>query len=139
MHEYILALLGGAMIGLATIMLMATQGKILGVSGILSRLLPPKSNEADWRISFVLGVLVAPVLTMLVTGYRPDVDITNNLPLLIIGGLLVGLGTVLGNGCTSGHGVCGLSRFSTRSLVATVIFMLTAIITVWVMRSVTGA
>jgi uncharacterized membrane protein YedE/YeeE len=139
MHEYILALTGGAMIGLAAVLLMATQGSILGVSGILSQLLPPKSSAADWRISFVLGVLVAPILTMLITGYTPAVDITSNLPLLIIGGVLVGVGTVLGNGCTSGHGVCGLSRLSTRSLVATVIFMITAIITVWVMRSATGA
>ncbi|MFT6304350.1 MAG: putative membrane protein YedE/YeeE [Granulosicoccus sp.] len=139
MHEYTLALLGGAMIGLAALMLMATQGEILGVSGILSRLLPPKSDNADWRISFVLGVLTAPVLTVLVTGYTPTVQITTNLPLLIGGGLLVGVGTVLGNGCTSGHGVCGLSRLSTRSLIATVIFMLTAIITVWLMNSATRA
>ncbi|MFT4726441.1 MAG: putative membrane protein YedE/YeeE [Granulosicoccus sp.] len=138
-HEYIPALLGGTMIGLAAVMLMATQGSILGVSGILSQLLPPKSKDADWRISFVFGVLVGPVLTMLVTSYRPTVDITNNLPLLIIGGLLVGVGTVLGNGCTSGHGVCGLSRLSTRSLIATTVFMITAIITVWVKHSVTGA
>ena len=131
--------MGGAMIGLAAVMLMATQGSILGVSGILSQLLPPKSSAADWRISFVLGVLVAPILTMLITGYTPTVDITSNLPLLIIGGALVGVGTVLGNGCTSGHGVCGLSRLSTRSLVATAIFMITAIATVWAMRSVTGA
>ena len=139
MHEYFLALLGGAMIGLAAVILMATQGSILGVSGILNHLLPPKSSTADWRISFVLGVLVAPILTMLITGYTPTVDITSNLPLLIIGGVLVGVGTVLGNGCTSGHGVCGLSRLSTRSLVATAIFMITAIATVWVMRSATGA
>lgn len=127
------------MIGLAAVILMATQGSILGVSGILSQLLPPKSSTADWRISFVFGVLLAPILTMLITGYTPNVDITSNLPLLIIGGVLVGIGTVLGNGCTSGHGVCGLSRLSTRSLVATAIFMITAITTVWVMRSATGA
>lgn len=139
MHEYILALLGGSMIGLAALILMATQGEILGVSGILSRLLPPKSEGADWRISFVLGVLVAPVLSMIAIGYTPTVEITSSLPLLIGGGLLVGVGTVLGNGCTSGHGVCGLSRLSTRSLIATAIFMLTAIITVWVMNSATGA
>ena len=139
MHEYLLALAGGAMIGLAAVALMATQGSILGVSGILNQLLPPKSSATDWRISFVLGVLLAPILTMLITGYAPNVDITRNLPLLIIGGLLVGVGTVLGNGCTSGHGVCGLSRLSTRSLVATAIFMITAIATVWMMRSTIAA
>jgi len=139
MHEYILALLGGVMIGLAALILMATQGSILGVSGILNRLLPPKTAGSDWRISFVLGVLAAPLVTLLVTGYRPPVQITNNLLLLIFGGLLVGVGTVLGNGCTSGHGVCGLSRLSTRSFVATVIFMITAMVTVWFIRSFVGA
>ena len=127
------------MIGLAALILMATQGSILGISGILNQLLPPKTTGADWRICFVLGVLVAPVVTLFVTGYRPPVEITNNQLLLIVGGLLVGVGTVLGNGCTSGHGVCGLSRLSARSFVATVVFMLTAIVTVWFMRSVVGA
>lgn len=138
MHEYILALIGGAMIGLAAVVLMASQGSIMGISGILSQLLPPKSSDTDWRVIFVLGVMAAPLMMLLVTGYKPTVDITSSLPLLIGGGLLVGAGTVLGNGCTSGHGVCGLSRFSIRSLVATVVFMLVAVITVLVTRTVGG-
>jgi uncharacterized membrane protein YedE/YeeE len=139
MHEYLLALLGGAMIGLAAVILMAAQGSILGISGILNQLLPPISPDLDWRITFVIGVLLAPVITLLITGYQPTVEITDNLVLIIAGGLLVGVGTVLGNGCTSGHGVCGLSRLSIRSLVATLIFMITAIATVWFMRSILGA
>lgn len=139
MYDYILALLGGAMIGLAAVMLMATHGKILGVSGIVSQLLPPFSTNENWRISFVLGVLAAPVAASLILGYRPAVEITSNLLLLIVGGLLVGIGTVMGSGCTSGHGVCGLSRLSTRSVVATAVFMLTAVATVFVVRTVTGA
>lgn len=139
MYDYILALLGGAMIGMAAVMLMATHGKILGVSGIVSQLLPPFSTNENWRISFVLGVLAAPVAASLILGYRPAVEITSNLLLLIVGGLLVGIGTVMGSGCTSGHGVCGLSRLSTRSVVATAVFMLTAVATVFVVRTVTGA
>ena len=79
MYDYILALLGGAMIGLAAVMLMATHGKILGVSGIVSQLLPPFSTNENWRISFVLGVLAAPVAASLILGYRPAVEITSNL------------------------------------------------------------
>ena len=139
MYDYILALLGGAMIGMAAVMLMATHGKILGVSGIVSQLLPPFSTNENWRISFVLGVLAAPVAASLILGYRPAVEITSNLLLLIVSGLLVGIGTVMGSGCTSGHGVCGLSRLSTRSVVATAVFMLTAVATVFVVRTVTGA
>lgn len=139
MYDYILALLGGAMIGMAAVMLMATHGKILGVSGIVSQLLPPFSTNENWRISFVLGVLAAPAAASLILGYRPAVEITSNLLLLIVGGLLVGIGTVMGSGCTSGHGVCGLSRLSTRSVVATAVFMLTAVATVFVVRTVTGA
>ena len=119
MHDFILALLGGAMIGLAAVLLMATQGSIMGISGIASRLLPPISTDWQWRLAFLAGVLVAPLLATLITGEQPVIDISNNAVLLVIGGLLVGFGTVVGNGCTSGHGVCGLSRFSTRSLIAT--------------------
>lgn len=138
MHEYLQALIGGLMIGLAAVVLMATHGKILGVSGILSRLLPPTATDWSWRVSFVIGVLAAPVLLLLFTGRQPDVELTAGLPLLVGGGLLVGLGTVIGSGCTSGHGVCGLGRLSTRSLVATATFMGTAGITVYFARHVIG-
>ncbi len=127
-----LALIGGAMIGAAAVMLMAVQGSIMGISGIVSRLLPPLAADRMWRVSFLLGILAAPILWLLVTGRRPPVDITDNPLLLILGGLLVGAGTVIGNGCTSGHGVCGLSRVSGRSIIATGVFVGVAVATVWV-------
>jgi len=139
MQDFLFALVGGVMIGLAAVMLMATQGKILGVSGILSQLLSKFTEGELWRLSFVSGVLAAPVLTLIVTGYKPAVEITDSTALLILAGLLVGVGTTLGSGCTSGHGVCGLSRFSVRSIFATVVFMVVAIVTVWAMNSMTGA
>lgn len=139
MHEFILALIGGAMIGLASVILMATEGRILGVSGILNQSFSSFSNAYSWRLSFILGVLAAPLLIILLTSYKPSVEITENVVPLITGGLLVGAGTVLGNGCTSGHGVCGISRLSARSLFATVVFVVAAIITVWAMNTAVGA
>ena len=105
MHDFILALAGGMMIGLSAVLLMATHGKIMGVSGILSRSLSSFSSGNQWRISILLGVLAAPVLSMLIIGYKPVVEITGSVVLLIAGGIWAGVGTVLSNGCTSGHGV----------------------------------
>lgn len=130
MNDLILATIGGAMIGLAAVLLMATEGKIMGISGIASNLLPPTSSDWRWRVSFLGGVLAAPIAFQLLSGTAITIQISSNSLLLIVSGLLVGVGTVVGNGCTSGHGVCGLSRFSIRSLVATGVFMLTAIIVV---------
>lgn len=138
MTELILATIGGAIIGLAAVLLMATEGKIMGISGIASNLLPPISSDWQWRLSFLGGVLAAPIGYQLLTGAAPEVQITNSSILLVVSGLLVGLGTVIGNGCTSGHGVCGLSRFSVRSLVATGVFMVTAILIVLINRLTTG-
>ncbi|MBX2840117.1 MAG: YeeE/YedE family protein [Gammaproteobacteria bacterium] len=134
MHDYLLALIGGTMIGAAAVLLMASHGRIMGVSGIISRLMPPVANDWHWRIAFVIGVIVAPLIALLINGKLPSIQITHSPVVLAIGGLLVGTGTVIGNGCTSGHGVCGLSRFSVRSLVATMIFMLAAVITVYIVR-----
>ncbi len=134
MHDYLLALLGGAMIGFAAVLLMAAHGNIMGVSGIVNRLLPPIAVDWQWRALFVLGTVLSPVVAMLISGQFPEITITKNPAVLLIGGLIVGVGTVTGNGCTSGHGVCGLSRHSTRSLVATIVFMLSAIATVYVVR-----
>ncbi len=139
MHDFILALLGGAMIGLAAVLLMATNGSIMGISGIASRLLPPVAEDWKWRLAFLAGVVLAPVLMLLVSGTKPMVQISNSLPLLIVGGFVMGFGTVFGNGCTSGHGVCGLSRFSVRSIIATGVFMLSAFATVFITRHVIGA
>ncbi len=130
MNEIMMALLGGTMIGLAALLLMATQGAVMGASGILSRALQTPSSDSLWRVSFLLGMLLAPLLVIVLGGKPIEIQITNNVPLLIVAGVLVGVGTVVGNGCTSGHGICGISRFSTRSIIATCVFMLTAIITV---------
>ncbi len=126
---------GGALIGLAAVLLMAFQGRIAGVSGIASRLLPPyEDREFAGRLAFVAGLVAAPVLVWLATGRFPQQTIEAGMPVLVLAGLLVGFGSVWGNGCTSGHGVCGLSRLSVRSLVATATFMVTAILTVFVVR-----
>ena len=139
MHEIAMAFLGGLMIGTAAVLLMATHGSIMGISGITSKLLPPVADDWHWRIFFIAGVLAAPIVGYVISGARPAVEITGSVAVLIVGGLLVGFGTVIGNGCTSGHGVCGLSRFSVRSIVATGIFMLFAIVTVFITHHVLGA
>jgi len=131
----IASVLGGALIGLSAVMLMAFTGRIAGVSGIASRLLPPyEDKEFAGRLAFVAGLVAAPLLVRLVTGSLPSQSIMAGAPVLVIAGLLVGFGSVWGNGCTSGHGVCGISRLSMRSLVATAIFMATAIVTVFLTR-----
>jgi uncharacterized membrane protein YedE/YeeE len=129
------SVIGGALIGLAAVMLLAFTGRVAGVSGIASRLLPPyEDKEFAGRLAFVTGLVVAPLLVWLVTGSLPHQSIQAGAAVLVIAGLLVGFGSVWGNGCTSGHGVCGLSRLSMRSLVATVTFMATAIVTVFLVR-----
>ena len=131
----IASVLGGALIGLSAVMLMAFTGRIAGVSGIASRLLPPyEDGEFAGRLAFVAGLVAAPLLARLATGSLPSQSIVAAAPVLVIAGLLVGFGSVWGNGCTSGHGVCGISRLSMRSLVATAIFMVTAIVTVFLTR-----
>jgi uncharacterized membrane protein YedE/YeeE len=126
---------GGALIGLSAVMLMAFAGRIAGISGIASRLLPPyEDREFSGRLALVAGLVAAPLLVWLVTGSLPSQTIQAGAPVLIVAGLLVGFGSVWGNGCTSGHGVCGLSRLSMRSLVATATFMATAIVTVFLVR-----
>lgn len=129
------SLLGGALIGASAVMLMAAKGRIAGVSGIAVRLLPPYADgELAGRLAFILGIVVAPLVVLLATGTAPVPSIEAGPALLVLAGLLVGFGSVWGNGCTSGHGVCGLSRLSMRSLVATLTFMATAIATVFLTR-----
>ena len=126
---------GGALIGLSAVLLMALKGRIAGVSGIASRLLPPyEDREFAGRLAFVVGLVAVPALVWLANGRLPEQTIEAGMPVLVVAGLLVGFGSVWGNGCTSGHGVCGLSRLSVRSLVATVTFMATGILTVFVVR-----
>lgn len=136
--EFIHALGGGMMIGCAAVILLWANGTVLGISGIASRLLPPFAKDWPWRASFMLGLVCSPLLAFAIKGEFPAVIIHNDKILLAIAGVLVGIGTVIGNGCTSGHGVCGLSRLSKRSLVATIVFMLTAIATVTLTDWVTG-
>lgn len=126
------SLLGGALIGLSAVILMLSNGRIAGISGIISGLLAQRlSQQQLWRIAFIFGLVIGPVLYALLGGSLPEVSITSNLSYLIVGGLLVGFGSTLGSGCTSGHGVCGLARISPRSILATVVFLLTAVLTVW--------
>lgn len=131
----IASLLGGALIGLSAVLLMWATGRIAGVSGIVARLFPPyEDGELAGRLAFVAGLIAAPVLVRLVTGSLPAQTIAAGTPVLIVAGLLTGFGAVWGSGCTSGHGVCGLSRLSVRSLVATITFMATGVATVFVIR-----
>ncbi len=134
----IASLAGGALIGLAAVLLLALEGRIAGISGIASRLLPPVDSRFASRLAFVAGLVLAPFLVAAATGEPVSQTVSSNLPLLAVAGLLVGFGAVYGGGCTSGHGVCGLSRLSQRSIVATVTFMLTAFVTVFVVRHVIG-
>lgn len=135
-----LSFFGGALIGLSAVLLMAFNGRIAGISGIVSRILPKSSGDEpiSTGLMFVIGLLLAVPLYVLLWGVSPTQTVSSNLPLLAIAGLLVGFGATYGNGCTSGHGVCGMSRLSTRSIIATLTFMVTAFITVFIMRHVLG-
>jgi uncharacterized membrane protein YedE/YeeE len=131
----IASLAGGAMIGLSAVLLMAFSGRIAGVSGIAARLLPPFSDrEFAGRCAFVAGLIAAPAIVLLATGRLPAQSIEAGGFVLVIAGVLVGFGSVWGNGCTSGHGVCGISRLSVRSLVATMVFMATGFATTFAAR-----
>ncbi len=128
-----MSLLGGLLIGTASALFILTNGRIAGISGILGGLLRPTSGDVVWRLAFLLGLLVAPaVLAPFVAPVIPTIDAGP--ATLIIAGLLVGVGTRYGGGCTSGHGVCGLSRLSPRSLIATLAFMGSGMAIVFVMR-----
>ena len=131
-----ISLVGGMMIGLATVILLLGIGRVAGISGIFSSLLKPKRVEM-WQVLFILGLVVSPILYQLIRPL-PEVAISTSLPLLIGAGLLVGFGTRLGSGCTSGHGICGNARLSPRSMAATVTFMLFGIVTVYVGRHILG-
>ncbi len=133
------SLVGGAMIGLAAVLLMAANGRIAGISGIVSALLPPmRGGDYLPKLTFVAGLIVAPLLYQLVTGEAVTQTVSSDLVIMGSAGLLVGFGSVFGSGCTSGHGVCGLARLSPRSLAATVCFMAVAVATVYVSRHVAG-
>jgi uncharacterized membrane protein YedE/YeeE len=129
------ALLGGALIGLAASLFVLLNGRVAGISGILGGLMAPAPADVGWRVAFLGGLVGAPVVAMLVAA-PPEVQVDASYGSLILAGLLVGLGTRYGSGCTSGHGVCGIARFSMRSLFATALFMAAGIATVFVTRHV---
>ncbi|MBP7942776.1 MAG: YeeE/YedE family protein [Psychrobacter sp.] len=131
-----ISLVGGLMLGVATVILLLGIGRIAGISGIVSSVLKPKNIEM-WQVLFIAGLIVSPLLYRLVKPL-PVLDISTSIPLLIAAGLLVGFGTRLGSGCTSGHGICGNARLSPRSMAATVTFMLFGILTVYIGRHVLG-
>lgn len=132
MNQILYPLLGGALIGCAALLLLAFNGRVMGVSGIWSGLVR-WSDGPGWRLAFVGGAIAAP-LFMAFAGTPGHVERIASFPVLILAGLLVGFGTALGSGCTSGHGVCGISRLSPRSIVATCVFMAVGIITVAIVR-----
>jgi hypothetical protein len=131
------SLAGGMLIGLSAVILMAFNGRIAGVSGIAVRMFPPYLEKGvEGRVAFILGLVFGPLLYATITGAWAPFAITAGTATLVAAGLLVGFGSIWGNGCTSGHGVCGLSRLSVRSLVAVATFMATAIVTVFIVRHV---
>jgi len=131
------AVIGGVIIGVAVAMFVLVNGRIAGISGIIGGLVRPTYPDLAWRAAFVLGLLLAPVVYARIA-ILPAIEIDANYPTIIVAGLLVGVGTRYGAGCTSGHGVCGVSRMSPRSLVATLSFMAAGFATVFVVRHVAG-
>uniref|UniRef100_A0A2A4Z9U6 Uncharacterized protein n=1 Tax=OCS116 cluster bacterium TaxID=2030921 RepID=A0A2A4Z9U6_9PROT len=133
------ALTGGALIGLATVLLMWTHGRIMGATGILAGFFTPTSlADWGWRAAILLGMVSAPLAYLFIAGEMPAFDVPVSTNMLVIGGVIVGFGVTLGSGCTSGHGVCGMARLSPRSIAATITFMLTTAITVYIVRHILG-
>jgi len=129
------SLIGGSIIGIAVSLLLLLNGKVLGVSGILGELFNHPLSKNYWRLFFVLGLLISPLIYSIFHPI-PLIDITSNKLLIIVGGLLVGFGSRLGSGCTSGHGVCGVARLSVRSFIATMTFIFFGFVTVYVIQKV---
>ncbi len=132
------ALLGGMILGSAAALYVFLHGRILGISGIVSGLIHPQQGDRSWRIVLILGLLTAPLSAALFFGIRPIVQVDADWFAVVLAGLLVGFGSQYGSGCTSGHGICGLSRLSPRSLVATLSFMGAGFLTVYVLRHLIG-
>jgi uncharacterized protein len=128
------SLLGGMMLGLAATLYVLLHGRILGISGIVSGLVHPKKEDWSWRLAFIVGLITAPFLAALFFGILPVIEVDASWLTVIIAGLLVGFGVQYGSGCTSGHGICGLSRLSPRSLVATLSFMTAGFLVVFIIR-----
>ena len=129
-------LVGGILIGLAVTLMLLLNGRIAGISGIVGGLLTPKDGDTGWRVAFVVGLLAGALAYILAAGGSAPVDVLASPPAILVGGLLVGFGTRLGSGCTSGHGLCGMARLSRRSMVATTVFFGVAMLTVFLTRHV---
>jgi uncharacterized membrane protein YedE/YeeE len=132
------AAIGGALIGLSAVLLMLLTGRIAGVSGIFGGLLNLRSQDKDWRIAFIAGLILVPLIAAALGYGMAPPKLPANWVVIVAAGLLVGVGTRLGGGCTSGHGICGIGRLSLRSIAATIVFMVTAVITVAVTRHMLG-
>lgn len=132
----LMSLIGGGLIGFAALMMMAMNGRVMGISGILAGLLKKPSSQSDlnWRLAFILGTIIGPLILIYVTGQSIEIRPVSSGITLMIAGFIVGLGTAIGSGCTSGHGICGLARLSVRSFAAVMTFMATAIMTVAIIR-----
>ena len=132
------AAIGGVLIGLSAVLLMLSTGRIAGISGIFSGLLNLRGEDKGWRIAFLAGLILTPVIAGLIGYGMSPPKLPSNWLVIVFAGLLVGFGTRLGGGCTSGHGICGIARLSPRSIAATIVFMVVAIVTVAVTRHVLG-
>lgn len=128
------SLIGGGILGISAALYVLLHGQVLGISGIISGLTYPRRNDMSWRLALILGIVTAPIVASFFFGIRPVIEIHTDWIGVLLAGALVGFGTQYGSGCTSGHGICGLSRLSPRSLVATLSFMSAGILTVYVLR-----
>jgi uncharacterized protein len=132
------AAIGGALIGFSAVLLMVLTGRIAGISGIFAGLINPQTDDRSWRAAFIGGLVAAPITAMLVGYPVPMPQMPGSFITIVVGGLLVGFGTRLGSGCTSGHGICGIARISPRSIAATCAFMAAAIVVVALTHHVFG-
>ena len=138
MSAFLSPLVGGLLIGASAVLLLLGNGRIAGISGIAGGLFGPFGRDKLWRAAFLVGLLLGPILYRMQAGNWPEVRMDASMPMLIAAGLLVGYGTRLGSGCTSGHGVCGMARLSPRSITAVAVFMVVAAVTVFIVRHGVG-
>jgi uncharacterized membrane protein YedE/YeeE len=132
------AFAGGVILGASALFLLWLNGNVAGISGIVGRLIQRQKVDGLWRWMFVLGLIIGPIITSLI-GFSLPESIDVSWPLITVGGLLVGIGSKLGSGCTSGHGICGIGRVSHRSITATIVFMVSALIMVYLVKHLFGA